>query len=83
MKYPIYSYRDKKVGFMPPQCEQSEQAAVRGFSYGVNGNSGIMNFAPADYDLYKVGEFDTESGQVTACLPEFIVNGASVFAEDK
>lgn len=82
MKYPIYSYRDTKVGFMPPQCDQTEQAAVRGFGFAVNGNNGIMNYSPADFDLYKLGEFDTETGNIEAIMPQFIVNGASVFNEE-
>lgn len=82
MKYPIYSYRDTKVGFMPPQCDQTEQSAVRGFGFAVNGNNGIMNYSPADFELYKLGEFDTETGKIDAIMPQFIVNGASVFNEE-
>ena len=78
MKYPMYCYRDAKVGFMPPQCDQSEQAAIRGFSYAINGNDGMMNYSPKDFDLYKVGEFDTETGKVDACMPVLIVSGESV-----
>lgn len=79
MKYPIFSYRDVKVGFLPPQCEQSEQAAVRGFAYAINSKDGIMNFSPKDFDLFKVGEFDTDNGQVTSCIPELVVSGTSVY----
>lgn len=81
MKYPLYSYRDVKVGFMPPQADQSDQSAIRGFSYAINGNNGMMNFAPKDFDLYKVGEFDTETGEVKPCVPELIVSGVNVFGE--
>lgn len=81
MKYPLYSYRDVKVGFMPPQADQSDQSAIRGFSYAINGQTGMMNFAPKDFDLYKVGEFDTDTGAVTACIPELIVSGLNVFGE--
>ena len=79
MKYPVYSYRDVKVGFMPPQCDQSDQSAIRGFSYAVNGNNGMMNFAPKDFDLFKVGEFDTDSGELIPCVPVQIASGASVY----
>lgn len=78
MKYPMYCYRDTKVGFMPPQCDQSEQAAIRGFSYAINGNDGMMNYSPRDFDLYKVGEFDTETGTINGCMPVLIVSGESV-----
>lgn len=78
MKYPIYSYRDHKVGFMPPQCDQSEQAAVRGFAYAINGKDGIMHFSPSDFDLYHVGDFDSESGQIVAFVPELVCSGSSI-----
>lgn len=79
MKYPMFCYRDNKVGFMLPFCEQNDLAAVRGFSYAINGNDGLMNFSPADYDLYKVGEFDTEKGTVECHTPDLVCSGTSVF----
>lgn len=79
MIYPVYSYRDSKVGFMPPQCDQTEQAAVRGFAYAINGNDGIMNFSPKDFDLYKVGEFNTETGVLSGlAVPVLVTSGDSV-----
>lgn len=82
MKYGIYSYRDVKCGFMPPQCDQNDAAAIRGFSYAVNNNN-LMNFAPKDYDLYKVGEFDVEKGIIEALdVPVIIASGYSVYQEE-
>lgn len=82
MKYPVFSYRDLKVGFMPPQVDQSEQAAIRGFSFAINSREGVMNFSHKDFDLYKVGEFDTENGRISAITPTLVVSGASVFGAD-
>lgn len=84
MIYPIYAYRDQKVGFMvPPIVEQSDQAAVRNFSYAINGNEGLMNYSPADFDLFKIGEFNTETGELKAIMPENICSGISVYGEKK
>ena len=33
---------------------------------------------PADYALYRIGEFDTESGAVTGCLPEHVIDAVGV-----
>lgn len=80
MKYPIYCIRDQKVGFQPQLLlEQSDQAAIRGFSYAINGNDGLMNYSPSDFDLFKVGEFDNEKGELIPCVPENIVSGVSVY----
>lgn len=79
MKYPIFSYRDAKVGFGTPTVELNEASAIRGFSYALNSRDGIMNFSPADFDLYKIGVFDTEKGTIEACTPDMVVSGASVY----
>lgn len=79
MKYPMFCVRDNKVGFQVPFCDQNELAAVRGFAFSINGNDGIMNFSPADYDLYKIGEFDTEKGTIESDIPTLVVSGTSVF----
>lgn len=82
MKYPIYSYRDVKVGFGMPFTDMNDQTAMRGFSFAVNGKVDLMGFASQDYDLYRVGEFDTEKGVIEPCNPPvFLVSGASVKTE--
>lgn len=81
MKYPVYSYRDIKTGFMPPQCDQSDQTAIRGFSYAINSKDGLMNYAPSDFELYRIGSFDTETGKITEEIPTLIVTGVNVYGE--
>lgn len=83
MKYPMYAIRDQKVGFMAPTVDQSDQSAIRNFSYAINGNDGIMNYSPKDFDLFKVGEFDTEKGEIIPCMPENICSGVSVIGDKK
>lgn len=79
MKYPVYSYRDNKVGFGSPVIDQNDNCAIRGFSYAINNHDGLMAFSPADFDLYKIGDFDTHSGMLIPCTPVLIVSGSSVF----
>lgn len=82
MKYPIYSYRDNKVGFGNPICDMNDQSAIRGFSYAVNQNNGLMNFSPKDFDLFKLGEFDSSTGVISSLkVPVLVVSGSSVFSE--
>lgn len=79
MKIPVYSYRDAKAAFGTPFCDQSDVTAIRGFSYAINNRDGIMGFAPQDFDLYKIAEFDTDKGTMKGLTPTLIVSGASVF----
>lgn len=64
MIYDLYCVKDNLVSFWPPQCEQNEQTALRNFRRMLSEGSGMPNFAPADFDLYKVGSFDSEKGVV-------------------
>ena len=83
MKVREYSVKDHKFAFSEPFQAPDDAVARRYFGMIVNGSgSNVMNYAPADFDLFAIAEFDTESGQVTPIYPvEFIVNGASVAAE--
>ena len=71
MKYPLYCIRDIKVGFQPQiLVEQNDATAVRGFSFAVNNPEGLMNYSPADFELFKIGEFEVETGKIIPCVPQ-------------
>lgn len=75
----MYSYKDKKVGFMPPICDAGDQTAIRRFTYDVNQGNDYMRQFPDDYELYRVGEFDTDTGKIKVETPCFIVDGNNVY----
>ena len=80
MIWNVYSIRDQKSGrFMQSVNDVNDETAKRGFAQAVNTPSGIIGFAPKDFDLYKIGEFDDEKGKYTAleCI-ELVVNGAQL-----
>ena len=83
MKYPLYCVRDVKTSFFPPQPANTEEEAIRQFSMMVNNPSGVMGFAPKDFDLYMVGYFDSEKGTIEPCVPiEFVVDGSSLVGDN-
>lgn len=69
MKFSIYAIRDIYTGFMSPTCDANDSAAVRNFQHAVMQPHSLMHSHPQDYSLYKVGEFETDTGEVTPCLP--------------
>lgn len=82
MKFPIYSYRDKEVGFGSPIVESNDITAKRGFSMQMNNPSGIMNFSPGDFDLYRIGEFDPDNGMIVPeSVPVLVCTGISVIGD--
>lgn len=75
----VYCVRDSKVGFLDPVCEDNDKVATRNFAYAVNHSNGIMGFAPSDFDLYRIGTFDTETSQLVSTIPPaLVVSGSSV-----
>ena len=82
MKLPMYSYRDRLVGFGKPILDISDQTAIRGFSMQVNNPNGMENFSPKDYELYRIGTFDADTGIVTPEeIPILIVDALSVIGD--
>lgn len=71
----IYSLRDLKTGFCDPTLELSDEIALRNFQYALKNQPGIIGFAPQDFQLYCIGEFDTQSGILyTFDVPRLVVS---------
>lgn len=78
--YGIYSMRDKHTGFVSPTFDLNDQSAARNFSMALTKSDGVLGFAPSDFDLYRLGIFDTDSGVITPVqLPELILTGSNAF----
>lgn len=76
MKYGIYSVRDVNVGFNQPFLDPTDASAKRGFAYACL-NTDMMGFAPKDFDLYKVGEFDTDTAEIKPIFPVVLIMRAT------
>lgn len=83
MKFGIYSIKDEKVGkFGSFFADQSDVSAQRGFAMAVNSGDGVMNYAPADFTLFIIGEFDNEKGVIVPePFPRMLVSGSDVFGK--
>lgn len=75
----ICAIRDRAVdAFMPPVAAVHIGQVVREFKDAVNGD-GPFSKHPDDYDLYKVGEFDSSTGSIKPLEPvEMIAVGKSL-----
>lgn len=81
MKKGVYAVKDlKSKQFAEPFIDVNDAAALRGFAFAVNNGNLIMKFSPADFRLYKVGEFDTELGVVVPLVSgiELVAAGEDV-----
>lgn len=82
MKYNLYCVRDVKANlFWQPQMDSNDETAKRGFAMMINSSDArsLTGFAPKDFDLFRIGEFDSETGEVTNLKAnEFICNGRAM-----
>lgn len=66
---PIYAIKDRAInGFNEPFVQPSEQHMLRLMRDEVNSDPSKSSIAkhPDDYDIYQLGEYDQESGNITA-----------------
>lgn len=81
MIHQIYALKDNLANvFMAPQLFQNENVALRNFSEIIN-NTGIFKNNPADFELWKLGEFDDHDGVIIP-NPEKMATGLSVVKGD-
>lgn len=76
MKNILYSVKDCVAGhYLAPNSFGSEPVMKRAVSSAVNGPAGsLLHDFAGDCQVYKVGEFDDETGMVTSCEPQFVCN---------
>lgn len=78
MIYPMFAIYDRKVGFMTPTVDQNEATAMRNFEHAIMESASLLATHPGDYALYKIGAFDSESGELRHIDPEFIMDAKDV-----
>lgn len=79
MVFPVYSIRDNKTQFFEPQLHNNEQAAVRAFDMAVHNTGSVTAFSPSDFDLFQIGDYDTDTGIFNPVTPiKFVTNGGSL-----
>ncbi len=75
MIFDIFCLKDARVGWLNPTFEQNENVAYRNFAHAVQNSDSILHSHAKDFSLYKIGTFDSDSGLINSCIPEFIVGG--------
>jgi len=72
-KINIFAVFDKKaVSYLQPFYFTQKGQAIRSFEDAVNDPQTSFNKHPEDYSLFKLGEFDDQSGIIKSTNPEFI-----------
>lgn len=78
MIFGIYAVRDLKVGFQSICVQPNDAAAVRGFESTVINSESVLFTHSEDFSLFKLGEFDAETGRIKALdLPMQLVEASA------
>ncbi len=76
MKMNLYVIRDQRTSFMTPSVDFNDQSAVRNFEHAVLQKDSLFNTHAEDYSLYRIGQYDNESGRITPEeFPVLILDG--------
>lgn len=74
MRLKIYAIKDTKVAFMTPVYYQNDAVAMRDVKNAVNDpKENIINKNIDDIQLWKLGEFDDQTGEIISQI-EFVAN---------
>lgn len=75
MKQNAYAIKDAKTNtYGVPFFTHNDGTAERSFTQAANDPNTTIHQFPQDYALYRVGEFDDESGEIKPEKPVFISN---------
>ena len=80
MKQKIYSIRDAKAEyFTQPFFKKTHGEAERDFTQLVNDDKSSIAQFPEDFDLYYLGDYDTENGKMTPIdTPQHIIKAVQI-----
>lgn len=75
-----YSIKDSKAGiYHPPQYHETHGVAEREFHRLTNDEKSSVNKYPEDFDLYCVGEYNTQTGVFKSVdTPQHIIKAADI-----
>lgn len=63
----LYSILDVNVGFGMPLVQDNDAVAMRNFENACVDESSVFHTHSADFSLFCVGTFDTDTGIVESC----------------
>ncbi len=79
IKYGVYVVKDLKTTYMTPMIDNNDESAKRGFMNAMlNPANTVFRMNPQDFELYRIGYYDSETGVIEPCDKELICTGGVV-----
>jgi len=70
----LYSILDVNVGYGMPLVQDNDAVAMRNFENACSDKSSIFSTHSADFSLWCVGTFDSDTGELESTPPRKICN---------
>jgi len=84
MKQFVYCVFDSKVAaYGTPFTTKNEPLAIRSFERACTDPASDLSLFPDDFHLYKIGEFDDDTGELSPNFPPVHLVGARAFNKHK
>lgn len=78
----IFSIFDRAAQvYNTPFFQAARGVALRSFQDLTNDSQSMVHKHPGDYQLYCLGGFDEETGELMVCKPELIANAIDLVIE--
>lgn len=78
----LYAIKDVKSGFSDPTSQTNDAVAARSFERHAPDMSRQVGIPLSDLQLWRIGQFDVDSGMLIPATPELLVDGATLFRKD-
>lgn len=82
MIFGVYSIRDRLTGYSQPTIDQNDAVAMRNFRHAFMNWQSIYHSHPGDFELCKLGMFDSDSGLLSPVQVTPIMSGVSIVKEE-
>lgn len=82
MIFNVYCVRDVKTGFLTPTIEQNDECAIRNFRHACLNTQSLFFTSAIDYALYRVGVFDSDTGDISSSLPMILCEATDFVRSD-
>lgn len=78
---PLYAIKDVKSGFTDPCVQVNDSVAVRSFECQIPRLVQDCGIPLSDLQLWRIGQYDLDSGLLRPETPELILDGSSLHSK--
>lgn len=78
----LYAIKDVKSGFSDPCVQVNDAVAGRGFERSVPRMADDLGVPVSDLQLWRIGAYDVDSGQLLPDNPVLLIDGATLKVGD-